>query len=181
MDIGLSITGETFVAPVLVIEGANEKSLAELAAETARRVPEVARSRPAQAAGLEKVGLAGAVWVLAPGHHAVGCSGRSHSSVRRPGTFQVSTVPVESAATSVFVASGVLVGGQVSSRVVPVDGQPAVRPSMTITLSGRSRCLGRTCGRAATGGGQGGAGAPGAGRSCGRRTCRAERKRFRSS
>src|SRR5688572_5245730 len=41
VDIGLSITGETFIAPVLVLEGADQKTVAELAAETARRVPEV--------------------------------------------------------------------------------------------------------------------------------------------
>jgi 2-oxoacid dehydrogenases acyltransferase (catalytic domain) len=52
------------------------------------------------------------------------------------GTFQVSTVPVDWALTSVFVAAGVLVGGQVWSRVVVVDGQPAVRQVMTCTLSG---------------------------------------------
>lgn len=40
VDIGLSITGETFVAPVLVIESADKKTPPEIAAEIARRVPE---------------------------------------------------------------------------------------------------------------------------------------------
>src|SRR6185503_5950658 len=31
VDIGLSVTGETFVAPVLVIENADQKSIAEIA------------------------------------------------------------------------------------------------------------------------------------------------------
>jgi hypothetical protein len=52
------------------------------------------------------------------------------------GTFQVSTVPVDWAFTSTFATAGVLFGGQVLSRVVVVDGQPAVRPTMTLTLSG---------------------------------------------
>src|SRR4051794_2575360 len=44
VDIGLSISGETFIAPVLILEGADQKSVAELAAETARRTPEVRRA-----------------------------------------------------------------------------------------------------------------------------------------
>ena len=135
VDIGLSITGETFVAPVLVIEGANEKSLAELAAETARRVPEVREADRLKLRALRKWGRLVPSGVL---RRAIMRSlvGKVAFQRQAAGTFQVSTVPVESAATSVFVASGVLVGGLVSSRVVPVGGQPAVRPTMTITLSG---------------------------------------------
>jgi 2-oxoglutarate dehydrogenase E2 component (dihydrolipoamide succinyltransferase) len=48
----------------------------------------------------------------------------------------VSTVPVDWAFTTSFATAGVLFGGQVVSRVVVVDGQPAVRPIMTLTLSG---------------------------------------------
>ena len=55
---------------------------------------------------------------------------------RGAGTFQVSTVPADWALTSTFSTAGVLMGGQVRSRVVAVDGQPAVRPVMTLTLSG---------------------------------------------
>jgi hypothetical protein len=44
VDIGLSVTGETFVAPVLVIEGAERKTVAEIASETARRAPEVRKA-----------------------------------------------------------------------------------------------------------------------------------------
>ena len=52
------------------------------------------------------------------------------------GTFQVSTVPADWALTSTFSTAGVLMGGQVWSRVMVVDGQPAVRPTMILTLSG---------------------------------------------
>jgi pyruvate/2-oxoglutarate dehydrogenase complex dihydrolipoamide acyltransferase (E2) component len=40
VDIGLSVAGETFVAPVLVLEGADKKTVAELADETTRRAVE---------------------------------------------------------------------------------------------------------------------------------------------
>lgn len=135
VDIGLSVSGETFVAPVLVLEGADRKTVAELAAETALRVPEV------QAADREKLrGLRRWGWLAPFGfmRRAIMRLMFGQVGFRRQaaGTFQVTTVPVESSATSVFVAAGVLVGGLVSSRVVVVDGQPAVRSMMTITLSG---------------------------------------------
>jgi hypothetical protein len=128
------VTGETFIAPVLVIEAADKKTIAELAEETARRVPEVRRADQQKLQSLRRWGwmpfgfLRRAVMRVlfaSPGFRQ-----------RNAGTFQVSTVPVEWAATSIFVASGVLVGGQVGSRVVALDGVPAVRPMMTITLSG---------------------------------------------
>jgi hypothetical protein len=52
------------------------------------------------------------------------------------GTFQVSTVPLDWALSSAFSTTGVLIAGQTRSRVVVVDGKPAVRPIMTLTLSG---------------------------------------------
>jgi len=135
VDIGLSVTGETFVAPVLVLEGADKKSVAELAEETARRVPEVRKADAEKLRGLRQWG-----WLVPFGflRRAMMRLMFASPGFRRAaaGTFQVSTVPVESAATSVFVAAGVLVGGQVWSRVVAVDGQPAVRPVMILTLSG---------------------------------------------
>lgn len=135
VDIGLSVNGETFVAPVLVLEGADSKSVAELAAETAARVPQV---READRRKLESLRRWGRLVPLGFLRRAImrlvfaGARGRRDAV----GTFQVSTVPVDSPATSVFLASGVLVAGPVSSRVVPVDGQPVVRPVMTLTLSG---------------------------------------------
>ena len=135
VDIGLSITGETFVAPVLVLEGAESKSVEELAAETARRVPEIREADRKKLEGLRRWG-----WLVPFGFLRRAIMRRVFGDRRfllqAAGTFQVSTVPVESAATSVFLASGVLVGGAVGSRVIALDGQPAVRPVMTVTLSG---------------------------------------------
>jgi pyruvate/2-oxoglutarate dehydrogenase complex dihydrolipoamide acyltransferase (E2) component len=135
VDIGLAITGETFLAPVLVLEGADRKSVAELADETSRRVPEVQREERERLRTLRQWG-----WLVPFGflrrammRHLFA---RGDFRQKTAGTFQVSTVPVESATTSVFVAAGVLVGGQVKSRVVAVDGQAVVRPTMILTLSG---------------------------------------------
>lgn len=135
VDIGLSISGETFVAPVLVVEGADRKSVAEIAAETARRVPEVQAADKVKLEALRKWGRlvpVGALRRLIMHRLFSGFAFRREAA----GTFQVTTVPVERSVTSVFVAAGVLVGGAVTSRVIAVDGQPAVRPVMTLALSG---------------------------------------------
>lgn len=134
VDIGLSVTGEMFVAPVLVFEGADRKTIAELADETARRVPEL---READRRMLRSLRRWGRLVPFGFVRRAILRVLFARADYRRKvaGTFQVSTVPVDWALTSTFVATGVLVAGPVLSRVVPLDGQPAVRPTMTLTLS----------------------------------------------
>jgi pyruvate dehydrogenase E2 component (dihydrolipoamide acetyltransferase) len=135
VDIGLSITGETFVTPVLVVEGADQKSVEEIAAEIARRVPEVQRADARMLGFLRRWG-----WIVPFGFlrrlvlRLLFTSTRFRS--KGAGTFQVSTVAADWALTSTFASSGVLIAGHIWSRVVVADGQPAVRPMMTITLSG---------------------------------------------
>jgi pyruvate dehydrogenase E2 component (dihydrolipoamide acetyltransferase) len=135
VDIGLSVTGETFVAPVLVIEGADQKDVAEIAEETARRAPEVRKADQQMLRLLRQWG-----WLVPFGflRRAILRLLFASPTFRRKGagTFQVSTVPADWALTSAFSTAGVLVGGQVWSRVIAVDGQPAVRPTMALTLSG---------------------------------------------
>jgi pyruvate/2-oxoglutarate dehydrogenase complex dihydrolipoamide acyltransferase (E2) component len=135
VDIGLSTSGEIFVAPVLVIERADQKTIAELAEEIARRVPEVRKADEEMLAWLRKWG-----WTVPFAFLRRSITRRmfGNPAQRRKvaGTFQVTTVPLDWALTSTFVASGVLVGGQVAPRVVAVQGQPAVRPVMTLTLCG---------------------------------------------
>ena len=135
VDIGLSITGETFVAPVLVIEGADQKTPPEIAAEIARRVPEAQAADQRMRAALKRFG-----WLVPFGflRRAILRLLFSSAEFRRrgAGTFQVSTVPADWACTTTFSTAGVLMAGQVHLQVVVVDGQPAVRPTLTLTLSG---------------------------------------------
>jgi pyruvate/2-oxoglutarate dehydrogenase complex dihydrolipoamide acyltransferase (E2) component len=135
VDIGLSVTGETFVAPVLVIEGADQKTLPEIVAEIAARAPAAREEDQKLLGALRRWG-----WLVPFGflRRAILRLLFTSAAFRRKGagTFQVSTVPGDWALTSTFATAGVLVGGQVWSRVVAIDGQPAVRPVMTITLSG---------------------------------------------
>jgi pyruvate/2-oxoglutarate dehydrogenase complex dihydrolipoamide acyltransferase (E2) component len=135
VDIGLSVTGETFVAPVLIIEGAESKSVAEIAAEITRRVPVVQQADQQMLEGLRRWG-----WMVPFGflRRAILRALFASPQYRRKiaGTFQISTVPVDWALTSTFVAAGVLMAGRVRSVVAVLDGQPAVRPDRTLTLSG---------------------------------------------
>ena len=134
VDIGLSVTGDTFVAPVLVIGRADTKSIPEIAAEISQRAPQVREADRQMIGVLRRWG-----WIVpfAFLRRAILRLLFRSGAFRRKGagTFQVSTVAGDWALTSTFATSGVLIGGQIWSRVVVVDGQPAVRPVMTLTLS----------------------------------------------
>ena len=135
VDIGLSVAGETFVSPVLVIENAAAKSVAEIAHETARRAPEIRQSDHDMIQALKRWGRLVPFGFL---RRAILRILFTSAAFRRKGagTFQVTTVPVDWALTSSFSTAGVLVGSQARLRVVVVDGQPAVRSMMNLTLSG---------------------------------------------
>jgi pyruvate/2-oxoglutarate dehydrogenase complex dihydrolipoamide acyltransferase (E2) component len=135
VDIGLSVTGETFVTPVLVIEGADRKTIEEIAEETTRRVPEIRQADHEMLRVLRTWGRIVPFGFLRRALLRVLFSSAAFRE-KGAGTFQVSTVPLDWALSSTFSTAGVLVAGQVRSRVVAIDGQPAVRPVMTLTLSG---------------------------------------------
>jgi pyruvate/2-oxoglutarate dehydrogenase complex dihydrolipoamide acyltransferase (E2) component len=133
VDIRLSASGETSVAPVLVLEGADKKTVVELAEETQRRAVETRDGDQRMLQMLRRWGwlvpfefLRLALFRALFTSRLVGRKGA--------GTFQVSTVPMDWGLSSSFNTPGVLVGGQVRSRVVVVDGKPAVRPTMILTL-----------------------------------------------
>jgi pyruvate dehydrogenase E2 component (dihydrolipoamide acetyltransferase) len=135
VDIGLSVTGESFVAPVLVIEGADQKSIEQIAEETTRRAPEI---RQADREMLQMLRTWGRLVPFAFLRRALLRCLFGSATFRRKGagTFQVSTVPLDWALSSAFSTAGVLIAGQTRSRVVAIDGVPVVRPVMTLTLSG---------------------------------------------
>src|SRR5438105_11159985 len=134
VDIGLSIAGETFHAPVLVIERADQKSVTEIAEETARRAPEVRKADQRMLRVLRTWGRLVPFGFL---RRALLRLLFNSTTFRRKGagTFQVTTVPTDWALTSTFSTAGVLIAGQVQSRVVAINGRPEVRPMMCLTLS----------------------------------------------
>ena len=134
VDIGLSVAGETFVAPVMVIEGADQKTIAEIASETAGRAAEIKKADQQMIAALRTWGRLVPFGFLR--RAILRLLFRSPTFRRKgAGTFQVSMIPVDWALTSTFSTAGVLVGGQTRLRVVVVDGQAAIRPVMDVTLS----------------------------------------------
>jgi pyruvate/2-oxoglutarate dehydrogenase complex dihydrolipoamide acyltransferase (E2) component len=134
VDIGLSVSGESFVAPVLIIENAGQRSIEDLVQDTAKRTPEARRRDGRMLRVLRRWGWV--VPVAAIRRSLLKAAFRSPTFRRKGvGTFQVSTVPVEWAFSATFSTAGVLIGGQVAQRVAVVDGAPAVRPMMALTLS----------------------------------------------
>jgi pyruvate/2-oxoglutarate dehydrogenase complex dihydrolipoamide acyltransferase (E2) component len=135
VDIGLSVSGETFVAPVMVIEGADQKSVADIAKETAAGATEARQHDQQMLCLLRRWGRLVPFGFLRRGLLRLLFTSPQFRR-KGAGTFQISMVPTDWALTSTFATAGVLIGGQVWSRVVVVDGQPAVRPVMVLTLSG---------------------------------------------
>jgi pyruvate/2-oxoglutarate dehydrogenase complex dihydrolipoamide acyltransferase (E2) component len=134
VDIGLSVGGEIFVAPVLVIESAEVKSVEEIVAEISARVQDVQKADHEM---LERLRRWGWLVPLASLRRALLRFMFASPAQRRKvaGTFQVSVVPVDWALTAAFVATGVLIAGAVRPRVVPHEGQCVVRQTMILTLS----------------------------------------------
>lgn len=133
VDIGLSIAGESFVAPVLVIERAQEKSVADIVLEIATRAPEI---RHADQQMLRMLRRWGRLVPFGFMRRALLRALFTSATFRRKGvgTFQISTVPADWALSSTFTATGILIGGQTRQRVLAVNGLPEVRSTMTLTL-----------------------------------------------
>ena len=105
VDIGLSVTGDTFVAPVLVIERADTKSIAEIAAEISQRAPQVREADRQMLGVLRRWG-----WIVpfAFLRRAILRLLFRSGAFRRKGagTFQISTVAGDWALTSTSTVGG---------------------------------------------------------------------------
>lgn len=139
VDIALSIGAETPVAPLLVLEGVDRKPLPVIAEEIARRMDEARESHRKLLSRLDAWG-----WMLPFSflrRAFLRLSFRSFGFRRKgAGTFQVSIVPgVDQCATAHFSTTAILVAGEVKNRVIAVNGQPAVRPTVFLTCSADHR------------------------------------------
>ena len=132
VDIGIPVAAEGFFAPVMVIENANNKKLPALAREIAARAPDVRAAHLKSMAMLRKWG-----WVVPFSMLRKlvlrRLAGSADFRRKDSGTFQVSLLAeVDQYMTPVFGMAGILCAGRVRDRVVAVDGQPAVRPMVTL-------------------------------------------------
>jgi pyruvate/2-oxoglutarate dehydrogenase complex dihydrolipoamide acyltransferase (E2) component len=133
VDIALSVAGDSIAAPLLVIEGADSKSLSEIAVEVSSRAPGIRVSDRKMTSLLRRWG-----WLLPTGllrKTLLRFLFRRYAFRRKgAGTFQVSVLPqIDSAVSPVFSASAMLVAGSVRNRVTVHEGRPAVRPVVTLT------------------------------------------------
>ena len=148
VDIALSIDANSALAPVLVIEGAESKPLPAIAREVKDRIPQIQEQHRKMISLLQRWG-----WLI------------PFSLLRRrlllllyhsfdfrrkgSGTFQVSTAAgVDSFATPLFNASGILTAGKVRERVIAISGSAVICPTVILTCSADHRLWnGQSCQR----------------------------------
>ena len=133
VDIGLSVSGDKFMAPVLLIDDAGRKNLRAIADEVVRRTPEARIADSRMLTLLRKWG-----WILPFGfvRRALLRVLRQSFAFRRrgSGTFQVSIVPgVDRFETPLFNTAAILTAGSVRERIVAADGVPAARLTVHLT------------------------------------------------
>lgn len=133
IDICLSVAGKpSFAPPVMIIEDAGKKNLRELADEIVSRTPEIKGKEPQAFPQFRKWG-----WLV-----PIGAVRRSILSFlweqlwfrrQNGGTFAITCLPnVDVFASFTFTTSAIVSIGRVKDRVVAIDGQPVVRPTVTI-------------------------------------------------
>ncbi len=138
VDIGLSVSGESFVAPVLVIASAAKKDLLEIAAEI-RDGAQKARQRDAEMhAALRRWG-----WILPFGflrRAFMRLFFLTFGFVRATGTLQItSSATVDTLVPLSFSTSAIVTVGRVRDDVIAVDGKAVVRPVMTLVCTADHR------------------------------------------
>jgi hypothetical protein len=136
VDIGLSMIGQTTYAPIVVLPALDRKPLSVLIPFVIEAVDNAAEK---EARDLET--MRRQFWLIPFGFLRRFILRRLNKSMwfrrRVAGTFQVSTVPMLDVVGSlVFCTSAGLATGSVRDRVVAIDGKPAVRPTMWLTISG---------------------------------------------
>jgi 2-oxoacid dehydrogenases acyltransferase (catalytic domain) len=148
VDIAVSIDSGSALAPVLIIEQAHAKRLAVIAAEFNDQIPQVYEQHQKMISILRRWGWLVPLSFLR--RRLLRLLYHSFDFRRKgSGTFQVSTAPgVDSFATPLFNASGILTAGKVRDRVIAVSGSPAVRPTVILTCSADHRLWnGQSCQR----------------------------------
>lgn len=134
VDVGVSVAGQTSYAPVLVVPRADELTLPELVGFFTREVPGIREREVRDLAGMRKSG-----WIIPFGglrRFIMRFLNKSRWFRRRlVGTFQISCLPQVDWVVPMLFYSGCALGvGRVVDRVLVENGQPVVRPSVTLTI-----------------------------------------------
>ena len=135
MDIALSVAGQTFISPLLIIKEAQNKSIFSISEEITREAPHARERDQAMARLLRRWG-----WIVPCGWMRRLLLRFLFKSLRfrrsGSGTFQVTYVPDSDLCVPyVFSASALMGCGRIVPRVVAHPDGPAIRPMMTIICS----------------------------------------------
>lgn len=135
IDVGLSVAGSTQYAPIMILKDAGRRSLAALAAEIRDGLPALRAKEEKDLAGMRRLG-----WLIPFGwmRRALLRILLARISFRRKlaGTFQVSCLDrVDLCVPFLFNTAACLGVGRVRNAVVAIEGQPVVRPVVTLAVS----------------------------------------------
>jgi hypothetical protein len=132
LDVGLSMAGQTALAPVVMIPAVDQKPLSVLVPTIIEAVDIAAEKEARDLATLHKFAIPFRWfrrWILGGLHRNL------KWRTRICGHFQVSCLPnTDVVVPLTFYSNAILGVGAVRDRVVAIDGQPVVRP--TVWLSG---------------------------------------------
>jgi pyruvate dehydrogenase E2 component (dihydrolipoyllysine-residue acetyltransferase) len=139
VDIAVSIASQESLAPVMVLESANTKTLPQLTAELASRIDAVRAADTKLMSALRRWGWLVPFALLRK--MLLRLLSRSFEFRRKgAGTFQVSIVPgIDQFITPVFGGTAVLTAGRVAERVVAAEGVAIVRPTVYLACSADHR------------------------------------------
>ena len=139
VEIGVSVGGDSFVAPVMVVSDPQEKSFHDLALEIIERTPAIRADDRRFHKLLNRWGWLVPTKILKRFVIRILMSVPGFSR-KGTGTFQVSMAPwIEESTAPMFSTTGIVVGGAVESKIVCCQNQPAVKPVMRITLAADHR------------------------------------------
>jgi pyruvate/2-oxoglutarate dehydrogenase complex dihydrolipoamide acyltransferase (E2) component len=136
IDIGLSVSGSSVVAPVMVIEQADRKSLGEIAREVTERAPLLRAENERLLNEIRRYG-----WFVPFGWMRRWIIRNLMKKMtfrhKGAGTFQLSCLKDVDQFAPLLLATGAILGtGRVCERVVVIDGKPEVRLTALITCCG---------------------------------------------
>jgi len=133
VDIGLSVAADSFVTPVVIVEDANNKTLEQVATELIENTPGVLAEHEEFLAGSRRWGwLAPFAWL----RRAIlkRLVARFSFIQSANGTFQISCLKdVDLFVPFLFSTSAIMGTGQVRDRVVAINGEVVVRPTVIIS------------------------------------------------
>lgn len=135
VDIGLSVAADQPLAPILVVEAADRKSLVEISEEVERRAPEVRAQFSAIVAQWNKWG-----WLVPfsfPRRMILRLAAGGLNARRKTGgTFQITNLPDADIFVPLLLGGVSALGmGRVSEQVVADQGQVVIRPMITLGFS----------------------------------------------